>query len=133
MFRSRTVWIKAAILATGISGLVAEFFLSTLASYFIGDTVVQWTLVLSIMLFSMGLGSHSSKRVKRHLLTTFVLIEISLSLLIGLAPLLVYAVAGYWQYIHLLVYGLAALTGFCIGFEIPLATRLNEEIGRAHV
>jgi spermidine synthase len=122
----RRIWLKIAIFATGISGLVSEFILSTLASYFIGDTIIQWTIVLSLMLFSMGLGSHVSRFVKKELLTTFLLIEFSLSILISFSPLFVYAIAAKTEFIHIFIYGLSLLVGFCIGFEIPLATRLNE-------
>jgi spermidine synthase len=123
---NKGLWLKIAIFATGISGLVSEFILSTLASYFIGDTIIQWTIVLSLMLFAMGLGSHTSRLVKKNLLTTFLLIEFSLSLLISFSPLLVYYLAAKTEFIHILIYGLSLLVGFCIGFEIPLATRLNE-------
>lgn len=119
-------WLKIAIFATGISGLTSEFILSTLASYFIGDVIIQWTIVLSIMLFAMGIGSHTSRLVTKRLLLTFLFIEFSLSLLISFSPLLVYAIAAKSEFIHILIYGLALLVGFCIGFEIPLATRLNE-------
>ena len=103
--KTNSKYLKVAIFATGISGLVAEFILSTLASYFIGDTIVQWTIVLSIMLFSMGIGSQLSKSVKQNLLFTFLLLEFALSLLISISPLLVYSVAGYTAYIHIVVYG----------------------------
>lgn len=123
---NKGVWLKIAIFATGISGLVSEFILSTLASYFIGDTIIQWTIVLSIMLFAMGIGSNVSRLVHKNLLTTFLLIEFSLSLLISFSPIIVYALAAKSDFIHILIYGLSLLVGFCIGFEIPLATRLNE-------
>ena len=48
--------LKLALFATGFSGIVAEYILSTLASYFIGNAILQFTLIVSIMLFSMGLG-----------------------------------------------------------------------------
>ena len=121
------LWLKIAIFATGISGLTSEFILSTLASYFIGDTIVQWTVVLSIMLFSMGIGSQVSRIVVKRLLLTFLAVEFSLSLLISFSPLIVYSLASKSEFIHILIYGLALLVGFCIGFEIPLATRLNEK------
>lgn len=124
--KGRGIYLKLAIFATGISGLVSEFILSTLASYFIGDTIIQWTLVLSLMLFAMGLGSHVSKRVKNHLLLSFLGIEFVLSLLISFSPILVYLIAAKTQFIHILIYGMSLAVGFCIGFEIPLATRLNE-------
>ncbi len=126
MTNKHSVFLKAAIFATGVSGLVAEFIFSTLASYFIGDTIVQWTLVLSIMLFSMGVGSRLSARVNKNLLFVFLSVEIALSLMICLAPLIIYGLAGQTQYIHLLVYGCSAAVGCAIGFEIPLVTRLNE-------
>lgn len=122
----RGVWLKIAIFATGMSGLTAEFILSTLASYFIGDTIIQWTVVLSIMLFAMGLGSQVSRLVVKQLLVTFIVVEFALSILISFSPLIVYLLAAKTEFIHILIYGLALLIGFCIGFEIPIATRLNE-------
>lgn len=124
--KRQSFFLKSAIFATGVSGLVAEFIFSTLASYFIGDTIVQWTVVLSIMLFSMGVGSRLSSRVEKDLLSIFLSIEIGLSLLICLSPLFIYGLAGFTQYIHILIYTLAALVGCAIGFEIPLVIRLNE-------
>lgn len=127
MKSKNAIWLKIAIFATGISGLTSEFILSTLASYFIGDTIVQWTVVLSIMLFAMGLGSQVSRFVEKDLLITFIAVEFTLSLLISFSPLWVFSIAAKTEFIHLLIYGLALLVGFCIGFEIPLATRLNEK------
>ena len=119
-------WLKIAIFATGISGLTAEFILSTLASYFIGNATVQWTIVLSLMLFAMGVGSRISRVVRKHVLLTFLCIEFTLSVLISFSPLLVYILAAQTEFVFLIIYGLALAVGFCIGFEIPLATRLNE-------
>ncbi len=127
MKSKNAIWLKLAIFATGISGLTSEFILSTLASYFIGDTIIQWTVVLSIMLFAMGVGSQVSRFVDKHLLVTFIAVEFSLSLLISLSPLWVFSIAAKTEFIHIVIYGLALLVGFCIGFEIPLATRLNEK------
>ena len=79
------------------------------------------------MLFTMGIGSQLSRYIKGNVLQTFLLIEFGLSVLICISPLVVYSIAGYTQYIHIVVYGLSALIGLCIGFEIPLVTRLNEE------
>ena len=49
--------LKSAIFATGFAGIVAEYTLSTLATYFIGNSIFQWTMIVSLMLFCMGLGS----------------------------------------------------------------------------
>ena len=73
--------LKIAIFATGCAGIVAEFVLSTLATYLVGNAVFQWTVIMSLMLFSMGVGSRLSKHIGDHLLEAFILIEFSLSLL----------------------------------------------------
>jgi len=71
--------LKLALFATGLAGIVAEYILSTLATYFLGDSVFQWTMIVSVMLFSMGLGSRISQYFTKDLLFKFIIIEFSLS------------------------------------------------------
>ena len=118
--------LKAAIFATGFSGIVAEYILSTLATYFIGNSVFQWTMIVSLMLFCMGLGSRFSKSIKKNLIRNFLILEIALSLLVAFSSIVVYTVAAYDSYYDLLIYGLSMLLGLLIGLEIPLVMRINE-------
>ena len=67
--------LKVSIFATGLSGIVAEYVLATTASYFLGDSVFQWTIILSLMLFSMGLGSRFSKKVETRLIESYIFLE----------------------------------------------------------
>ncbi|MEO1655809.1 MAG: hypothetical protein AAFU64_19870, partial [Bacteroidota bacterium] len=39
----KSLILKISLFATGLSGIVAEYILSTLASYFLGDSIMQWT------------------------------------------------------------------------------------------
>jgi len=119
--------LKIALFATGLSGIVAEYSLSTLASYFLGDSLVQWTMTVSTMLFSMGLGSRVSRYIRKNLLEKLIFIEFLLSILTSLSTVLVYTVAGYSHYTGFFIYGLGILIGMLIGLEIPLVTRINEE------
>lgn len=125
--------LKIAIFATGLSGIVAEYILSTLASYFLGDSVFQWTLIVSIMLFSMGLGSRISKNFNTNLIAKFIYIELILSLLVSFAAILVYAAAAFTLYDDVLIYGLCIGIGLLIGMEIPLVVRINESSDQLHV
>ncbi|MCV6631014.1 MAG: polyamine aminopropyltransferase [Flavobacteriaceae bacterium] len=118
--------LKAAIFATGFSGIVAEYILSTLATYFIGNAVLQWTMIVSLMLFCMGLGSRLSKYIPRHLVWYFLLLELFLSMLVAFSSLMVYSMAAVSAYYGLLIYGLSMLLGLLIGLEIPLVMRINE-------
>lgn len=118
--------LKLCIFATGFSGIVAEYAMSTLASYLLGDAVVQWTLTISLMLFAMGLGSRASKNIENNLLEAFILAELALSLLTASSALLVYFLVAFVQPIGPIIYGIALAIGFLIGLEMPLATRINE-------
>ncbi|RMD54040.1 MAG: spermidine synthase, partial [Nitrospirae bacterium] len=119
--------LKICLFATGLSGIVAEFILSTLASYLLGDTVLQWSIVISIMLFSMGIGSHITRYIKKHLLDKFICAEYGLSLLCSFSASLTYTFAAYIQCINLFIYTISCLIGLLIGLEIPLMTRINQE------
>lgn len=118
--------LKISIFATGCAGIVAEYVLSTLATYLSGDAIFQWTIVMSLMLFAMGLGSRLSKVFKDKLLDTFILIEFSLSLLCASSAVIAYGLAAYTSHINLIIYFLALVIGALIGLEIPLVTRLNQ-------
>ena len=66
--------LKSAIFATGFAGIVAEYTLSTLATYFIGNSIFQWTMIVSLMLFCMGLGSRLSKLITHNLIRNFLIL-----------------------------------------------------------
>lgn len=118
--------LKLALFATGFSGIVTEYMLATLATYFLGDSVVQWTLILSVMLFSMGLGSRISKFINVDIFTTFIAMEFLLSMVVSFSSLSTYSIAAFSKYTGFYIYTMAIITGLLIGLELPLAVRLNE-------
>ncbi len=119
--------LKLSIFLTGFSGIVAEYLLSTLASYLLGDSIFQWTMVISIMLLAMGLGARASKSVKNdYLLDTILAVEIILSLLVTFSAFIAYSQAPFPQRLPAVIYSLSFLVGFLIGLEIPIAVRINE-------
>ncbi len=125
--------LKACIFATGLAGIVAEYVMSTLASYLLGNSVLQWTLTMSIMLFAMGLGSRFSKYIRRGLLDAFVTVELLLSVLCAVSATSTYFLSAYVDWIAPYIYTVSFSIGFLIGLEIPLATRLNDYFEDLHV
>ncbi len=134
---SNALTLKLALFATGLSGIVAEYILSTLATYFLGNSVLQWTLILSTMLFTMGLGSRASRYIEKYLLEKFIAIEFILSILVAFCSLISYLTTAYVSFNYALIifplrldaaviYTLATVIGFLIGMEIPLVMRINE-------
>lgn len=125
--KQKSLALKIALFATGISGIVAEYILSTLASYFIGNAILQFTLIVSIMLFAMGLGSRFSKFFTKQVIVYFILTELILSILVSFSALVSYVVYGVTDVSWLVIYFLSILIGLLIGLEIPFATRINDE------
>jgi spermidine synthase len=123
--RSLSFVLKAAVFATGLAGIVAEYVLSTLATYLLGNAIFQWTIVMSLMLFAMGLGSRLSKSFNKNLIDVFVFVEFTLSVLCASASVLSYGLAAYTENISLVIYSISIAIGMLIGFEIPLVTRIN--------
>jgi spermidine synthase len=124
--RSLSFILKACVFATGCAAIVTEYTLATLASYLLGDSILQWTIVISLMLFSMGLGSRYSRKYEAGLLDRFVLIEFGLSFLCTFSAMFCFWISAYTIYFGLVVYGIACMIGFMTGLEIPLITRINQ-------
>jgi len=124
--RGASTVLKVSVFATGCAGIVAEFVLSTLATYILGNAVFQWTVVMSLMLFSMGLGSRVSAIFRDRLLDAFVLVEFALSLLCASSAVLAYGLMSRTAHLSLVIYAQAVAIGLLIGLEIPLVTRMNQ-------
>lgn len=124
--RNQSAVLKISLFATGCAGIVAEFVLSTLATYLIGNAIFQWTIVMSLMLFAMGLGSRISRFFKNNLLDAFIITEFILSLLCAVSAVFSYGISPFTNYTGLFIYFQALIIGALIGLEIPLVTRLNE-------
>ncbi len=119
--------LKIAIFATGFAGIVAEYVLSTLATYFIGNSVFQWTMIVSLMLFFMGIGARLSKKASGNLIAKFLWLEVILSIVVSFSSMIVYTLAAVSFYYELVIYLLCVTIGLLIGLEIPIVVRINEE------
>ena len=125
--KQKSTALKVALFATGLSGIVAEYILSTLASYFIGNAILQFTLIVSIMLFAMGLGSRLSRLFTGNVVLSFIITELILSVFISFSAIICYLVYGFTDFSWLIIYMFSILIGLLIGLEIPLATRINDD------
>ncbi|WP_073951046.1 polyamine aminopropyltransferase [Streptomyces kebangsaanensis] len=130
--------VLAGVFVCAACGLVYELELVALASYFMGDSVTQASVVLSVMVFAMGIGSLAAKRLRRHAAIGFGAIEAVLALVGGCSAMALYAVfawtgdwGGMWAdgpRCLLVVFSLAM--GLLIGAEVPLLMELIQRIRR---
>ena len=122
-----SIVLKVCMFATGCAAMVTEYTLATLASYLMGNTILQWTVVISLMMFSMGLGSRLSRKLTGDLLDRYVFAEFGLSLFCTISAIFSFWFAAFTIHSGLVVYGFACMIGFLTGLEIPLVTRINEK------
>src|SRR5689334_22902815 len=81
------LFLNVLIVAT--CGLVYELLAGTLASYVLGDSITQFSLIIGIYLSALGVGAWLSGMLDRELARRFIEVEIAVALVGGVsAPLL---------------------------------------------
>ncbi|HYP13309.1 MAG TPA: polyamine aminopropyltransferase [Bryobacteraceae bacterium] len=108
-------------------GLIYELIAGTLASYLLGDSVLQFSTVIGSYLFAMGVGSYLSKFIARGLVAKFIYIELMVGLVGGFSSTFLFLAFAYTDSFRLLLYLLVLLVGTLVGLEIPLLMRILKD------
>lgn len=121
--------LLASVFVVAACGLVYELAAGALASYLLGDSVLQFSTVIGSYLFAMGIGSWLSRFVQRQLVAQFLRIELLVGLIGGLMPAALFVAHGSLPgqsggAFRVLLYGLVGLIGVLVGLEIPLVMRI---------
>ncbi|MET9502890.1 polyamine aminopropyltransferase [Streptomyces sp. NPDC006622] len=119
-----------AVFLCAACGLVYELALTALGSYLIGNSVLQTSVVISVMVFAMGLGSLAAKPLRRRAVGAFALVEAALALVGGLSVLVLYAAFAWLQLYTPAMIVITLVVGLLIGAEIPLLMTLLQRIRR---
>src|ERR1019366_5226056 len=105
-------------------GLAYELIAGALASYLLGDTILQFSSIIGAYLCAMGVGSHLSRYVKDRVAERFVDIEILVGLIGGSAASLLFVAFAWSQSFRPLLYALVSVVGVLVGMEIPFVMRM---------
>lgn len=121
--------LLASVFVVAACGLVYELAAGALASYLLGDSILQFSTVIGSYLFAMGIGSWLSRHIERQLVAQFLRIELLVGLVGGLMPAALFAAhsllpLGHGLPFKLLLYGLVLMVGILVGLEIPLVMRI---------
>ncbi|HEX8721727.1 MAG TPA: polyamine aminopropyltransferase [Pyrinomonadaceae bacterium] len=125
MNRTPVVFLNVLVIAT--CGLVYELLAGTLASYVLGDSVTQFSVIIGVYLFAMGAGSWLSRFVEGDLAARFVDVEMGVAVLGGASAPLLFLSFAHLSYFHVVLYGLVFLIGALVGLEIPLLMRILKD------
>ncbi|OYU45396.1 MAG: spermidine synthase [Burkholderiales bacterium PBB4] len=123
--RPLEVTLLASVFVVAACGLVYELAAGALASYLLGDSVLQFSTVIGSYLFAMGVGSWLSRFFDRQLPAHFLRIELLVALTGGFLPALLFMAHAYSPgAFRPLLYGMVAVVGILVGLEIPLVMRI---------
>jgi spermidine synthase len=121
------ILLLLAVFVIATCGLIYELVAGTLASYLLGDSVMQFSTIIGVYLFAMGAGSYVSKYFNGQLLKWFIRIEFLVSLVGGFSAALLYILFPLAASFRLMLYLLVFLTGALVGLEIPLLMRILKD------
>lgn len=121
--------LLASIFVAAACGIVYELLVGSISSYFLGNSVEQYSLTIGFFLFAMGLGSWISRAIRSKLLKRLVALEIWLGLCGGLTVPILYLAYAYTDVYQYLMIVLILFIGTLIGLEIPLLTRILQRHG----
>jgi spermidine synthase len=121
--------LLTSVFVIAACGLVYELVAGALASYLLGDSVLQFSTIIGAYLFAMGIGSWLSRFIERQLVAHFLCIELLVALVGGMLPALLFVAhgslpAGHEGAFRVLLYGMVGIVGTLAGLEIPLVMRI---------
>ena len=105
-------------------GLIYELIAGTLASYLLGDSVLQFSTIIGCYLFAMGIGSYLSRFIERNLIDNFIRIEILVGVVGGVSAALLFVIFEHVESFRVVLYLLVTIIGILVGIEIPLLLRI---------
>ena len=119
-----TYALLVSVFVIASCGLIYELIASTLASYLLGDSVLQFSTVIGTYLFAMGIGSFLSRYLVRSLVAWFVQVELLVGLVGGFSAAVLFLAFSYGASFRPMLYLLVLLVGTLVGLEIPLLLRI---------
>ena len=123
----RTVTLLFSVFAIATCGLIYELLAGTIASYMLGDSVTQFSTIIGVYLFSMGLGSYLSRYFRRDLIAVFIQIEILVGLIGGFSSFVLFLAFAQVDSFRVVLYSWVTVTGILVGLEIPFVLRILKD------
>ncbi len=125
MKRAPLLFLNVFVIAT--CGLIYELLAGTLSSYVLGDSVTQFSLIIGIYLFAMGVGSWLSRFIDKHVAEKFIDIELAVAVIGGFSAPLLFLTFANLSYFSVVLYTVVFIIGMLVGLEIPLLMRILQD------
>ena len=125
MNRTPVFFLNVLIVAT--CGLIYELLAGTLASYVLGDSITQFSLIIGIYLSALGAGAWLSGFIDNGLARRFIEVELGVAILGGASAPLLFLSFSRLNYFHIILYSVVFAIGVLVGLELPLLMRILKD------
>src|SRR4029453_17273049 len=115
MNRTPVLFLNVLVIAT--CGLIYELLAGTLASYVLGDSITQFSLIIGIYLSALGAGAWISRFIETGLARRFIEVELAVAVLGGWSAPLLFMSFARLSYFQVVLYGVVFLVGVLVGLE----------------
>ncbi|HSC87756.1 MAG TPA: polyamine aminopropyltransferase [Polyangiaceae bacterium] len=122
---ARPAFLFLNVLVVATCGLVYELLAGAVASYILGDSVTQFSLVIGLYLSAMGVGAFLSRFVERPS-ARFIEVELIVAFVGGISAPVLFAAFATTAAFSVLLYGIVVMVGMFVGLELPLLMRILE-------
>jgi spermidine synthase len=123
----RTPILFLNVLVIAACGLIYELLAGTVASYVLGDSVTQFSLIIGLYLSALGVGAWLSRFLDRDLAARFVDVELAVALIGGLSAPLLFLGFSRLEWFRLFLYLVVFAIGTLVGLELPILMRILKE------
>ena len=115
------------VFVVGFCTIVYELLIGSISSYFIGDSIKQFSITIGLTMTAMGIGTLISRFFDKNLIYWFIFVEILLAIIGGMSVPILYWIYSIQFFYYPIMCLLIIAIGTLIGLEIPLLTRIMEE------
>ncbi|HEX7829257.1 MAG TPA: polyamine aminopropyltransferase, partial [Thermoanaerobaculia bacterium] len=124
---NRTPILFLNVLVIAACGLIYELLAGTVASYVLGDSVTQFSLIIGLYLSALGVGAWLSRFIDRDLAAKFVDVELAVALIGGLSAPLLFLGFSRLSWFQFFLYAVVFVIGTLVGLELPILMRILKE------
>jgi spermidine synthase len=116
------VYLTVFVIST--CGLVYQLLAGAVASYLLGDSVTQFSIVIGVFLSALGLGAFLSRHIDEAPGRAFVDASYAAAVVGGLGPTLLYFAFARSGFFRPVLYTVTVASGTLVGIELPLLMRV---------
>ena len=124
---NRTPILFLNVLVIAACGLIYELLAGTVASYVLGDSVTQFSLIIGLYLSALGVGAWLSRFLDRDLAARFVDVELAVALIGGLSAPMLFLGFSRLEWFRLFLFLVVFVIGVLVGLELPILMRILKE------